>query len=113
MDAVSASRHALSMAKRRKTYIKDWRKFRNVSQEDLGAAIGKSGPTVSLLENGKINYTQDNLEAIADHLRCEPADLLNGPPTGPEDIRDLFSRASPSAQRQILKVVKSLSAADE
>jgi transcriptional regulator with XRE-family HTH domain len=101
------------MAKRRATYIKEWRTFRKVSQEDLGAAIGKSGPTVSLLENGKINYTQENLEAIADYLRCEPADLLTRAPTGPEDIRELFSKATPSQQRQILKVVKSLAAADD
>lgn len=72
--------------KRRRTFIKEWREFRdNMSQERLAELIGGTKASVSRVESRKGGYTQDFLEAVADALGCHVADLLTRLPT--EDDR--------------------------
>jgi transcriptional regulator with XRE-family HTH domain len=69
-------------AKRRRTFIKEWREFRdNMSQERLAELIGGTKASVSRVESGKAGYTQDFLEAVADALGCHVSDLLTRMPT--------------------------------
>ena len=65
-----------------RTYLKQWREFRGLSQEALGEQMGKgtSGASVSRVENGETPYTQDWLEAAAEVLGCTPADLISRDP---------------------------------
>ena len=113
MDGNPPTGHAFSMAKRRKTFIKEWREYRKLTQEQLAEAIGKSPATISHLENGNVNYTQDNLEAIAEVLLCEPEDLLSRAPDGPVDIRDYMAKADPDLRKAILRAVKGLCAPED
>lgn len=66
-----------------KNYIAQWRDYRLMSQEDLGAIIGKSGATVSRYEAGKQAVSADMLSQLALILQCGVSDLLENPP--PED----------------------------
>lgn len=62
--------------KRRQTYLKEWRKFRGLTQSQLAERLGLTQATIARIERGDIAYTQPVLEAMADALRCEPADLI-------------------------------------
>ena len=66
-------------------YIGEWRIFRNLTQERLADRVGLSVPQVSKIENGSQGYRQDTLQAFAEALGCEPADLLRPPPTSQAD----------------------------
>jgi len=57
-------------------YIKEWRKYRNYSLDNLGKLSGISPSMISQLERGKTTYTQNTLEAIAAALEVEPWQLL-------------------------------------
>jgi transcriptional regulator with XRE-family HTH domain len=63
-----------------RTYLKQWREFRELSQDDLADMIGTSGASVSRVENLETPYTQDWLEAVAEALGCAPADLISRDP---------------------------------
>ena len=57
----------------RPTYIRQWRESRGLTREQLPEAIGVIHPTLSRIENGKIAYTEERLERIADELQAHQA----------------------------------------
>jgi transcriptional regulator with XRE-family HTH domain len=74
-------------ARRRRHFIKEWREFRDLSQEQLAELISQATgkdttkTSISRIENGEQGYTQDSLEAIADALGTHVATLLSRPPS--------------------------------
>lgn len=61
-------------------FIREWRKYRKLTQEELAEMVGLSNGAISQLETGRINYTQGTLEDIADALGCTAGDLLSRDP---------------------------------
>jgi len=68
---------------RRRVYFREWRLFRELTQEQLAEMVGTGKAAISKLERGDVAYSQESLEAIADALRCEPADLISRRPLAP------------------------------
>lgn len=71
-------------------FIREWRKYRGLTQEQLALRIDGTSGAISQLENGIINYTQPTLEAIAYALMCEPGDLLSRDPAKEGEVVDLM-----------------------
>jgi len=89
--------------------VREWRKFRSLTQEQLAERIGKTHGAISQLENGKIDYTQGMLEALSDALRCDPGDLLSRDPQVEGAVIDLMRilRAATNAdQAKALRVIR-------
>jgi transcriptional regulator with XRE-family HTH domain len=93
---------------RRRHFIKEWRNHRGLTMERLADRLEISKATLSRIENGKQPYTQDTLEALADALSCEPADLIMRDPTAPGAIWSLWEKASVAQRQQIESVVRAL-----
>lgn len=109
VDKFPLSRQALSMLKRRRrTYIKQWRKHRGLSQEQLADRINMTAGNLSMIERGLTNYTQETLERMADALNCEPADLLMRNPADPDAIWTIWDEAKPAQKKQIIEVSRAL-----
>jgi len=87
-------------------YIKAWRKHRRLTQEQLAERAGVSTGNISHLENGNQNYTQPMLEAIAEALQCEPADLLMRDPTQPEAIWTIWEKLDQPAKNQAIQILE-------
>lgn len=68
-------------AQKARHYIREWRKYRGLTQEQLAERIGVTHGALSQLERGIINYTQPTLEILAEALSCEPADLIMRDPS--------------------------------
>lgn len=87
-------------------FIREWRKHRGYTQEQLAEALGVTHGTISQLETGKINYTQPMLEALAKALACEPADLImRDPDSAIWSIMDNLKAMHPDQQAQIAQIV--------
>lgn len=95
----------------RRIYLKEWREYRDFSQERLAERVDSTGATISRLENRKQPYTQALLEALADALSCQPADIIMRPPGSGDELTAVFSQMSPEAQVQALAVLKALKTA--
>ena len=61
------------MACSRPTYIRQRRESRGLTLEQLAGASGITHPTLSRIENGKVAYTEERLERIADELQTHQA----------------------------------------
>ncbi|KQZ31602.1 hypothetical protein ASD50_15165 [Mesorhizobium sp. Root552] len=95
-------------SQRRRHFIKEWRHHRGLTMDRLADRLDISKATLSRIESGKQPYTQDTLEALADALSCEPADLIMRDPTAPGAIWSLWERANPAQRQQIESVVRAL-----
>ncbi|WP_395674725.1 XRE family transcriptional regulator [Inquilinus sp.] len=71
-----------SAAERERHFIREWRKFRGLTQGQLAEMVGTSIANISRIESGQQGYTQDMLEAIARALGVSPGLIIGAPPTG-------------------------------
>jgi transcriptional regulator with XRE-family HTH domain len=108
-------RQSPAMAKRVQTRFKDekprhfvrrWREYRNLTQEQLAERVGVTPGTISQLENSRINYRQPLLEALAEALNCNPGDLLNIDPMRDGAIWSIWESLEPAAKTHIIEIAK-------
>jgi transcriptional regulator with XRE-family HTH domain len=56
---------------RRRTFFREWREYRGLTQEQLAGRLETSVASISRIEKGTQPYTQDVLEALAEALATE------------------------------------------
>lgn len=91
---------------RRRHFIKEWRKHRGLTQEQLADRIGVATSSISQLERFQQGYSQATLEAIAYALQCEPADLLVRNPTDEDAIWSIWDGLDQPAKKQVTEIAK-------
>lgn len=92
----------------RKTYIREWRKYRGLTLEQVAERAGMTAGNLSHLERGRQAYTQHALEAIAEALNTDPASLLMRDPTKEDPIWSIWDQAKPGERRQITEIAKTI-----
>ena len=89
-------------------YVREWRKFRGLTQERLAERTPFSHGAISQLETGRTAYTQDMLEALAHALDCSPGDLLNVNPYKAGEVVDLMRLINDTNREQAIRVLRAL-----
>ena len=89
-------------------FLKEWRESRGYSQETLAEIVGVTQGQISQLERGLINYTQPMLEALAEALNCDPADLLVRNPADPSGIWSIWDQLEAPEKVQAVELIKVL-----
>jgi len=95
-------------AVRRRIFLKQWREFRGLTQEQLADRVGWSVGNVSQLERGLQGYSQEGLEALAEALQCDPGQILTVDPTGDDAIWSIWERAKPGERQMIVELAKTV-----
>lgn len=118
MEPERATRHNGEMAQNeeqfRRTFIRQWRKHRKLTLEQLAARLGDMVPSnLSMLERGQRGYTQLTLERIAVQLGTTAATLLSRGPEEGDDILAIWDQAKPGQRRQIIEIAKTITRAEE
>lgn len=96
---------------RRRHYVREWRKFRNLTQERLAERTPFTTGAISQLETGRTGYTQDMLEALAVALDCEPGDLLSRNPFAEGEVIHLFESLPEDKRKDALAILRALGGA--
>jgi transcriptional regulator with XRE-family HTH domain len=89
-------------------YIREWRKHRQLTQEQLAERIGIARSYLTKIERGTRRYDQPFLEAAAEQLRCEPCDLIMRDPSDPEGIWSIWDRLGPTQRVQAMAVLRAI-----
>lgn len=115
--------HAAYMAKKviprpkprpaRKTFIREWRLAKDITLERLADRVGEkiggfTHASLSRIERGLQPYSQPVLEAVAEALGVEPADLLVRNPADPEGIWSIWDNAKPGERKMIVDIAKTV-----
>lgn len=93
------------------TFVREWRKFRGLSQETLAERAELSTPSISQLENGNQGFTDKSLAALAAALDCTPAALLSYDPRRSDSLWPLFEAADKlegQPRRWVIGVIKTV-----
>ena len=100
----------------RRTYLKEWRKKQRLTQRQVvdrlsmhdDANLPATEASLSRLENGKQQYSQRVLEALADIYDCEPGDLIGKNPLIDSKVIDMVARLDERRQAQIAAFIQAL-----
>lgn len=96
--------------------IRYWRDLKNMTLEDLAAAVGMDFSSISRIERGEQNCTISVLARIAKALERTVRELFSPPPgpvdPGKEAWDRLYAAASPELQKQSLRVLNALAQPD-
>jgi transcriptional regulator with XRE-family HTH domain len=98
----------LPKSHRRSTFIREWRKSKNLTLETVAHRLGVSHATLSRIETGKQDYNQTLLELLAEEFGTDPVSLLIRNPTDPDAIWSVWDQAKPSQRRQIIEIARTL-----
>jgi len=98
MVAPSKSRH----------FIREWRKYRGLTLEQVAAQIGMSHQNLGKIERGLVPYNQGLLEALAENLRCEPAELIIRAPLDTEVLWLIMNQLSPLQREQVTEIARTI-----
>lgn len=75
------------------TFLRQWRKYRGLTQEELAELIGVTAPLISQLETEKVGFSDKSLARLAEGLKCSPADLLAYDPRKEDSLWPLMRTA--------------------
>jgi transcriptional regulator with XRE-family HTH domain len=93
---------------RRRTFFKEWRVHRGLSQEQLADRLETSVASISRIESGTQPYTQDVLEALAEALMTDPASLIMRNPDEPEAMWSIWDQAKKGERQLIEELARSV-----
>jgi transcriptional regulator with XRE-family HTH domain len=92
----------------RRTYIREWRKSRGLTLEQLAERIEMTSSHLSMLERGQRGYAQETLEAIAHALHTDPGSLLMRNPGEDGAMWSIWENALPGERRMIADIAKTI-----
>lgn len=91
---------------KQRLFLKEWRKHRQLTQEQLADRLDVDRTIISKVERGKLQYSQGFLEAAAEALMCEPADLIVRDPTTVEGIWTIWDTIPEHERERALTILK-------
>jgi transcriptional regulator with XRE-family HTH domain len=96
------------MKKEPRHFIKQWRKHRGLTQEQLAERIGMARSYLTKIERGDRRYDQNFMEAAAEALRTDVASLVMRDPTAPDPIWSVWEGLNPAERIQAIAVLRAL-----
>lgn len=102
----------------KRPFIAEWRAYRGLSQESLADRVEEliglsfTASTLSRIENAKRPYSQRQLEALAEALRCSPADLIMRDPTKEAALWSIWDALPQTKREQAMSFLRFLSGED-
>jgi transcriptional regulator with XRE-family HTH domain len=90
-------------------YLRQWRRFRGLTLEDLAKAVGTNPNMIGYLESGERGLSAKWLRRLAPALSTTPGLLLDHDPYDLDsDIVDIWINGSDRQRRQIAEIAKAL-----
>src|SRR4051812_23834642 len=88
-------------------YLREWREYRKMTQEQLAGVIGTNASVISLLEDGKRRLSDKWLNRLAPALKTSRGAILDyDPNTVATSILELWAAIPESAKAQALDILQ-------
>lgn len=92
---------------RNRNFLRQWREYRGLTQEQLAEKAGMAVSNISQFERMVQGYSTEGLAAWAKALVCEPYHILSVDPTK-DAIWPIWERAKPAEREQIVRLARAL-----
>jgi transcriptional regulator with XRE-family HTH domain len=109
-DAEIAGAQNVDMDKQRpQHFLRAWRHYRKLSQQQLADAIGSSKAVIGLLENGDRRLSDKWLRKLAPALGTQPGFILDHDPNDvPTSILDIWAEIPAESRPQAEQMLRAL-----
>jgi transcriptional regulator with XRE-family HTH domain len=87
-------------------FLREWRKHRRLTLQQVAARLDTSPSVLSDLENGKSRMNDDWIAGFAWAYQVEPSDLLRDPAMPTRD--ELLSMGTPEQLRAAMSLIKTM-----
>lgn len=88
-------------------YLKEWRKFRGMTQQELADALDTSKSVISDMERGELQLSPKWLRRIAPILQTQPGHILDHDPADLDnDIIDIWAHIDVDKRDTALNVLR-------
>ena len=107
-DRSSALTYIRFVAEKPPHFLREWREFRHMTQEELADAVGTSKSVVSDMERGKLQLSPKWLRKFAPVLQTQPGHILDHDPADLDnDIIDIWAHIPLDDREQAARVLRS------
>jgi len=89
-----------------RNFVRQWREYRNMTQEDLAEAAGMSVSNISQFERGKQGFSDEGIQALAEALQTMSGYLLMVDPTKDDAIWSIWEQAKPGERKMIVNIAR-------
>lgn len=90
-------------------FLRHWRTFRKLSQADLAAKVGTTGPMINHLENGNRALSHKWLVRLAPALGTTPGFILDHNPFDmPRDLFEIWNRGDAEDRKKLVNVAEAM-----
>lgn len=97
------------MKPRPEHFLREWRHYRQMSQQQLADAIDSSKAVIGLLENGDRRLSDKWLRKLAPALGTQPGFILDHDPNDvPTDILDIWANIPEESRPQAERMLRAL-----
>lgn len=73
-------------------YLRQWRKFRGYTLEQVAERIGMTHQNLGKIERGKVPYNETLLDILADIYRTDKGSLIMRDPTMPDAFWSIYDQ---------------------
>jgi len=92
-------------------YLRAWREYRRLTQEQLADKLGTTKGVISLLESGERGLSGKWLRRLAPPLKVQPGWLIDkDPETLNQDVLEIWGAIPEGQQNQALEILKTFAA---
>lgn len=90
-------------------FLREWRKFRKLTQDELAARVGTSKSVISDMERGQLQLSPKWARRIAPILETQPGHLLDHDPNDLDtDIIDIWAHIPDENKEQAAAMLRAL-----
>lgn len=89
-------------------FIKQWRKFRGLTMQQLAERLELSVSTFSRIERYRQSPTLDLIGQISVQLDCSPGELITRDPSRPDDMWAVWNSMTAEERARVFAVAKAL-----
>lgn len=89
-------------------YLRLWREYRGLTQEELAERVGMTQGMISHLERGISDFTGRHVTLLAEALGCSERDLMFRRPGEDDEALSLLEDLPDREKRQAVEILKTL-----
>ena len=106
--------HIAAMAHDERNYLREWREFRGLTQEELADMVETTKAVISLLENEKRPLSSKWLRRIGDALDTQPGHILDHDPNElPSDVFEIWGKIAKKDRAKAARILQAFATGTE
>jgi len=95
--------HMIKGKDRARHFLRQWRKFRGYTLEQVAERVGMTHQNLGKIERGKVPYNETLLDILSDIYRADKGSLIMRDPTMPDAFWSIYDQLTPPERLRLVQ----------